>query len=138
MCRGKHMNAVFNDFQEPCSPLDGATVRNREELFELLDSLRNRAPFVGELVGDNGYKLLLGIGPEVGSVQHSPSDGDVPYLMAVAVDDHCKDEYVEFLCGDTPSPISKRYCLPFESVKEIAAHFLETGERSPAVRWEEI
>jgi hypothetical protein len=31
-----------------------------------------------------------------------------------------------------------RYCLPFDKVKQILSYFLETGERSPIVSWEEI
>jgi hypothetical protein len=132
------MKAVFNDMQDYSSSLDGAVVHDRQELFAVLDSARAREPFVCELEGDNGYKLMLGIGQEVGCVQYSPSNGDVPYLMALAPGDHGDDEYVEFLCGNTPSPIPLRNILPFEMVKEIAAHFVETGERWPGVAWEEI
>lgn len=132
------MNAVFNDMQDYSSDLDGAVVRDRSELFAVLDSVQDREPFVCELEGDNGFKLMLGIGKEVGCVQHSPSNGDVPYLMALAPGDHEEEEYVEFMMGNTPSPIPKRNVLPFETVKEIAAYFVETGERWPDVAWEEI
>ena len=39
--------------------------------------------------------------------------------------------------GDTPTPIPQRFCLPLETVKQIAAYFIETGERWPGVSWEE-
>lgn len=132
------MKAVFTDLQDHSSPLNGATVHDRNELFAVLNSVRDREPFGCELVGENGYKLTLGIGKDVGFVQHSPSDGDTPYLLALAPEKHCDQDYVEFLVGDTPTPIPQRFCLPFETVKGIAAYFIETGERNPAVSWEEI
>jgi hypothetical protein len=132
------MNVVFNHQQDHSPQLDGVTVHDRKELFALLDSFKGREPFVGELIGENGYKLMLGIGDEIGCVQYSPSNGEAPYLMAVAPGDYPESEYVEFLMGNTPTPVPKRFCLPFGIVKEIAAHFIETGERSPAVSWEEI
>jgi hypothetical protein len=132
------MNAVFKDMQDHSSRLDGATVHDRKELFALLDSIRDRQPFGCELVGENDYKLTLGIGEHIGFVQHSPADGDTPYLLAVAPEKCCEQEYVEFLVGDTPTPIPQRFFLPFEAVKRIAAYFIETGERSPAFSWEEI
>jgi hypothetical protein len=59
-------------------------------------------------------------------------------LVAVAEATTCGEEYAEFLCGDTPSPIPRRNILPFDKVKEIAAYFIETGERSPTVAWEAV
>jgi hypothetical protein len=132
------MNAVFNDLQDYSSSLDGASVHNRQELFAVLDGARHREPFACELEGENGYKLTIGVGEEYGFVQHSRTDGDSPYLVAVAEGPSCREEYIDFLCGNTPSPISCRNVLTFEKVKEIAAHFIETGERDPAFSWEEI
>jgi len=132
------MNAVFSDLQDRSSPLDGVTIHNRAELLALLDRLRDREPFVCKLVGENGYKLTVGIGPHLGCVQYSPSDGNTPYLMAVATQNQSEPEYVDFLLGDTPTPIAQRFCLPLEMVNAISVHFVETGERSPAMAWEEI
>jgi immunity protein Imm1 of predicted polymorphic toxin system len=137
------MKAVFNDLQDYSSPLDGAVVQNQKELFAVLENARDREPFACELVGENGYMLTLGIGKEVGSVQYSPSNYDPPYLLALAPGYHAgegegEEECVEFLCGNTPTPFYKRHILPFETVKQIAAYFVETGERSPEVSWEEV
>jgi hypothetical protein len=132
------MRAVFNDMQDHSSPLDGETVQDRQKLFALLDIAPDREPFICELVGENGYKLTLGIGNAVGFVQHSPSSGDVPYLVAVGPERDKEQECAEFFAGDTATPVPLRYCLPFPMVKEIAGYFIETGERSPAVAWEEI
>jgi len=132
------MKAVFNDLQEPLSPLDGAPVCDRKGLITLLDDARNRKPFGCELVGENGYKLTLGISNEIGFVQHSRADGEPPYLVAFTAERCCDQERCEFLIGGTPTPIGQRFCLPIRAVKEIAAHFIELGERSQAYSWEEI
>ena|SRR5579871_4364674 len=132
------MKGVFTDMQDCSSPLEGATVRTREELFALLDSVRDRQPFICELEGENGYKLALGISKDLAWVQHSPSDDDPPYFVAVATAEGSRDEEVEFLMDNTQTPLPKRHCVPFATMREIAACFLETGERSSAVTWEEV
>lgn len=47
-------------------------------------------------------------------------------------------DWVEFLIGNEPTEVPRHYCLPMELVKQIANYFVETGERSVNVRWEEI
>jgi len=49
-----------------------------------------------------------------------------------------KAGYLEFLTADTPSPIAARYIVSFEEVKEIVLFFLQTGERSDVVCWQEL
>ena len=132
------MKAELHDLQDHSSHLNGAIVHDRSQLFALLDSVGDRDPFGCELENENGCVLTLGIGKDVGFVQHSPSTGDIPYLVALATSTCCGHEDVEFLVGDTPTPIPRRFCLPFETVKEIAAYFVETGGRTPSVSWEEI
>jgi hypothetical protein len=132
------MVAQFFDRQETMNPLSGTTVRDEQTLDEVLDPLREREPSFCELVGDNGFKLLIGVGRDIGCVQHSPADGDTPYLMAVAREPADDDGYMEFLTADTPTPIPLRYCLPLQVVRGIAAEFVKTGERSRSVEWEEI
>jgi hypothetical protein len=131
------MKAVFNDMQDYSSHLNEAVVHNRAELFALLASVRDRQPFGCELIGQNDFKLTLGVGQNVGFVQHSAVNGDAPYLLAVAPGKCCEQAYVEFLIGNTPTTVPQQFCLPFQTVKEIAAYFLETGERSPLVAWED-
>lgn len=98
--------------------------------------------FVCQLEGENGFMLTIGVGNEVGCVQHSRIDGDSAYLVALAPsyqgdEEEGEENDLEFLCGNTPSPIPKRNILPFAMVKKIVAYFVATGERSPAVSWEE-
>jgi hypothetical protein len=58
--------------------------------------------------------------------------------MAVSLDAELSTEGVEFLIGNTPTPVPSRYCVPFDTLKDVAEYFQMTGERSSVVRWEEI
>jgi len=128
----------FLDQQDESNSLNGLIIADNEQLSLILDSLRTRKPFLAQLFGDNGHNLMVGIGGTIGCVQYSRSDGNSPYLVAVAPNPTAEEEDIEFLCGNTPTPVSVRYTLPFEKVKEIASYFLETGGRSATVPWEEI
>jgi Immunity protein Imm1 len=132
------MNVEFIDREDERNPLSGSIISESPHLHELFEQLRGREPFFCELVGQNGYKILLGIGGPSGCVQYSRIDGSPPYLMAVAEDLERSREYVEFLIGGTLTPVSSRYCASFKTVTEIAAYFQTTGERSPLVSWEEV
>jgi Immunity protein Imm1 len=132
------MNVEFFDREDSQNPLNGSIITEKSRLLELLDQLQDRSPFFCELLGQNGYIILLGIGGPRGCVQHSSLDGRPPYLMAVSQDPQPLEQYIDFFIGGTASPVPSRYCPPFDTVKDIAAYFQMTGERSPAVSWEEI
>jgi hypothetical protein len=131
------MNVAFFDREDDANQLNGTIVQRREQLPQILDGLLNRPPFVCELVGENGFHLHVGVG-RLGHAQYSRPDGEPPYLLAVAARPGRRHEHIEFLLGGTPTPISKRYCMLFASVREIAAHFLETGRTHPGFVWEEF
>ena len=131
------MNITFFDREDATNSLNGMVVQHRERLLQILDGLRNRPPFVCELLGENGFHLYVGIG-KLGHAQYSRSDGEPPYLLAVAPRPGRRDEHIEFLLWGTPTPISKRYCMPFDSTREIALHFLQTGRAHPGFIWEGI
>ena len=97
------------------NPLNAAAVATAAALDAVLDSLRYRHPFLLELQGSNGYRLLMGIGGPLGCVQNGRGDGNQPYLMAVEkIANHVTSEdEVEFLAGGTPSPIPRRQCVRF-------------------------
>ena len=75
------LTVTFFDLQELSNSMNGLRIKNQKELDEALEQLRNREPFFFELFGENGYKLLVGFGDTIGCVQHSPADGDTPYLI---------------------------------------------------------
>ena len=104
---------------------------------EILDPSQTRAPFFCELIGENGFNLLLGLGRTCSCAQYNRSDGSAPYFMAV-VPGQTREGYAEFLMGNTATPVPKHYCIAFDMAKQLAVHFLETGDRSPLVSWEEI
>lgn len=133
------MKVQFKDLDDLTNPMHGETLTNANEVRALLDQLHSRTPFMCELVGVNGYMLTVGIGGDRGCVQYSPSDGTPPYLMAVSpAEPEPNIEEMEFVVGGTATPIDARYCFAFELVKDIAADFVEQGEPSSVVRWEEF
>jgi hypothetical protein len=112
-------------------------ISRKEELAQFFKTFQKREPFYCELVqGDN--KLSICIRPDSGSVQHSWATNDPPYMMAVTKAPHDPDEEVEFLIGNEVTPLSTRYALPVEVVKQLIIYFFETGGRSPEHQWEEI
>jgi hypothetical protein len=132
------MSTRFFDRQDMGNPINGAGINDALELRRALGDVRARPPFFAELLGDNGFKLLLGVGMPEGCVQFSAADGSPPYFMAIAPSADDRDGTVEFLLGDTPSPVPRRYCLAYEDALDIAATFVPTGQRKSDVRWEEI
>ena len=132
------MKTVYRNQQDDDDPLNGAAVAGGENLVELLDLRRRRVPFIAELSADNGFQLTIGIGSDVSFAQYRKISGALPYLVAVPPHPRLKVRYVDFLINNTPTPIPGRYVLTFEEMKQIALHFLETGERSESFVWESI
>src|SRR5690242_20342641 len=111
------MTVTFFDRQDKLNPLNGTMIQDPGEVAQLLKSLQHRTPFLCELIGDNGYNLLLGIGATCGCSQYSRGDGNPPYLMAIGDDQAASEEYVEFLTADTPTPIARRYCITSQAIE---------------------
>lgn len=132
------MKVQFFDRQNAANPLNGGYVEDLAGLRNVLGSARDRPPFFAELIGDNGFKLLLGLGSTEGCVQFSSVDGAPPYLMAVTPSQRDSEGELEFLIGGTASPVPRRYCLPYGAVEDIAAVFVQNGGRKSDVSWEEI
>ena len=131
------MRAKFFDKQDPGNPLNGMTLSDSAALRDIIQSARQRAPFMADLIGENGRQLILGLGLADGCVQFSSNDGSPPYVVAVGVNPEEEGEQ-DFLVCDTKTAIPRRYCLPMSRVADIAVVFLETGERALDVTWEEI
>jgi hypothetical protein len=132
------MKVEFFDRQDRTNPLNGTELVTDVELSNLIEGLRSRPPFFCELMGENGFALLVGIGHDVGCVQHSAWDGDSPYLMATNNSVFNISDCICFLAGGTLTPVPRYYCLSMELVKQIANYFIKTGDRYADVRWEEI
>ena len=129
------MRAQYFDLNDMTNPLSGRWLTDLREVFE---RLHERTPFFAELIGDNGFKLLLGLGQKVGFAQFSSSDDEPPYLVAISDASAPAEGDVDFFIGGTATPMPRRLCLPISVIAEIAETFLLTGERKPGVSWEEI
>jgi hypothetical protein len=127
----------FQDLQQLDNPMNDSHLGTATEIVSLFRSLVGRKPFLFELRGENGFTLTIGLANDCASVQYSSSDGLPPYLMAVAAEGE-DGEFVEFLAGNTPTPIPRRFCLPTTQVVEIANAFVSHGGKSDSVDWEEI
>jgi hypothetical protein len=134
----RRMRVLFQDLQESANPLNGRSLESPASISDALRLLNYRQPFLFELRGDNGFMLTIGFAGNCGSIQRSPSDGSPPYLMAVLNGNAGDSGCVEFLAGNTPTPIPHRFCVPIEVVEQVASEFVKHGGRSGAVNWEEI
>ena len=132
------MSVRYVNQQDERDPMNCTLIAGNEALSELLDKRRKNAPFIAELSADNGYQLMIGIGGGVSFAQYSRANGELPYLVALPLQPRVKSRYVEFLMNNTLTPIPGRYVLNFDEMKQIAVHFLETGDRSDAFAWEAI
>lgn len=128
----------FEDRENLDNTLNGSSFENPESLIKFLHSLSLEHPFFCELVGENGYNLLLGLGNVWSCIQYSRADGDPPYLMALHDENSEDGSDLEFLIGGTTTPVPYRFRLSWRQLEEIVRYFSETGKYSPAVRWEEI
>lgn len=131
------MRAKFFDHQDTENEKNERDVVDAGEALALLRSLRSRQPSFCSLES-RSWTLLIGVAEEMGCVQLSAPDRQPPYLMAFNSSNVNADGYVEFMSGGTPTPISVRYCIPWELVEEIVKELL-THDRQPAgIVWEEI
>ena len=132
------MNVRYRNQQDKSDPMNDAVISETEHLSKLFEDRRKCMPFLASLDGDNGYELMIGLGSGVGWAQHSRQDGELPYLVAVPTRQRVRSGYVEFLINNTPTPMRARNILNFDEVKQIALHFLATGERDEAFTWDSI
>jgi Immunity protein Imm1 len=132
------MIVTFYDRQDIRNALNGTLIVDGEHVVALIESLKERPPFFCELVGANDCNLLIGIGGDIGCAQFSCEDGNTPFWIATSPATKAEEGFVDFLMADTPTPVPARYCLPYDAVKDIIVHFVNTGLRNPAADWEQI
>jgi len=132
------MSVVFHDLQDHSNPFNGTRMESKDTVNELFRSFEHRAPFFFELRQDCGVKLTVGFATDCAVLQHAAIDGSAPYLMAVADGRINDDEFVSFLAGNTPTPVSRRFCLSTEQAINVIAQFIADGAMSHAIAWEEI
>jgi hypothetical protein len=132
------MRIQYFNHQDELDPMHGTVITATAQLAKLLDDAKRQPPFIAKLKGDNGFEILTGIGEKFCCAQYSSSDGNPPYLMAMSAQPPLKRGCVDFLTADTPTPFPARYIIHFDELKAILFHFLQTGERSNLVSWEDF
>jgi hypothetical protein len=132
------MIVTFFDRQDKANPDNGLMYSDAKPLLEHLNRLSSRPAFLCELEGENGFKLLVGVHRKWSCIQHSRTGGAPPYLMAVPKESQSDARDMEFLIGNTQTPISRRHILRLELAREVISVFVQMGERAESVGWEEI
>ena len=132
------MSVVFVDLQETDNPDNGKRFGAMSDIRHFLRSLEKRPPFLFELENEAGATLTVGLAGTVGCVQFTPVRGKPPYQMAFTEECVEAETFLEFLAGNTPTPISRRYCVPIKQVEDIILEFVKNGLPSPHTSWEEI
>lgn len=114
-------------------------VSTETELREILLNLLQEEPKIVILELTDHAIFDLGIGLPYGFVEFY-RDWKGPYLMAVSntfPEALTSDDVIVFNAG-TPTPISRRFCLPYEQVVDIVTYFFQNGDLPNYVKWEEI
>lgn len=127
------MSLKFVDYS--VEPMPDRLITSQPELTAFLTEITE--PIAGELIHDNGYMLMIGIDGSLAFVQYSPATHDVPYLIALAPEKVVAD-FHDFIVTNEATEIDGKFCLPLSVFKEIVSHFLQTGQQSTKVQWEEI
>ncbi len=112
-------------------------ISKEKELRDLLYNLVKQEPRVVILeIPDVGI-FTLGVGLPYGFVQFSKT-GDPPYLVASANGETNLDDEMEFDSNGTPTPIPRRFCMPYDRVVDIIISFFINHEMPHFSKWEEI
>lgn len=82
--------------------------------------------------------LTIGLAANSATVQYGRSDGSPPYLLAVAHEAVEDGTFMEFLAGNTPTSVSRRFCLPVGEVEKIASEFVTQVGKPAVTTWEAI
>ena len=131
------MSVKFFDLQDENNPDNGTNVIDGGSVKALLMRNATREPFTCELVYEDKMQLMIGLGPQLCCAQHSATDGNSPYLVAYLESERMQTGEVEFMLSKSPTEILRRQCFPLKVLLDVAAYFVETGERSPIVLWED-
>ena len=128
----------YLNHQDKHDPLNQKNIMQPQQLMELLNCRRKQSPFIAELSADNGFQITFGLSIESCVAQYSRANGDPPYLMAISHHPPLRTGYFEFLTANTPTPFAARYIIAFDELKEVLLYFLQTGQRSASVDWQQL
>lgn len=131
------MSAKFFDLNDKNNPDNGTTVNDGASAQALLMRNSSRQPFTCEFVYEDRFQLMIGLSSTLCSAQHSATNGDSRYLVAYLEADREKTGEVEFMYNQSPTEFARNQCIPLAVLLDVAAYFVETGERSSIVQWED-
>lgn len=131
------MCVVFDRAYDDIVPFGGTKIATATAAQQLLDRLlaRGGPPYFVELQRASGEFLLLGLGPACVVQFTSAGDESKNYMIRGS---GSLGEYIEFLMGDTPTPIPARYGIVPSTLRQAVTAFIETGRCDPNMDWEEI
>jgi hypothetical protein len=131
--RVKYLNLEYKNDPDNNREFEDAT-----EVLSLLetDHPTRKLPYSFELYGDNGWVLDIGI--ETPSYGFAQLERLEPWVCLVATNPKTADSnFMEYMVGGTPTPISGQYRISFEDVRKAISHFVSTGEGVSELAWEE-
>ena len=125
-------------FKVTGSYIDGHTwtLESLEDLARFFLANRKLPPQIYIIDTWDGCELTIGYGGPVGCVQHSKNH--LPPYRVILGDHPDAIDYLEFDSGGTPTPIHRKFLLPFERVEAIVTHYFLHGELPDDAGWEEI
>lgn len=115
-------------------------ILHRDTLRRSLDRGAQQNPHVVELGGGPAGSLFVGVGLPFGAVEYHCADAGSQVRVAIDNPEAAPKALapVRFESMHGIVDIPPRYCLPFESVKNIAVNFYDTRTCSPTAQWETI
>ncbi len=108
------------------------------EMDRLLDEAASKAEAATILyVYAHGCQVAIGVGAEKCFIQFEPASGDPPYLVSVG-DPTQGGAFPFYLFGVHHTEIPIRNLITASVARDILRGFVQTGERSDMVCWEEV
>ncbi|RTL37198.1 MAG: hypothetical protein EKK48_24125 [Candidatus Melainabacteria bacterium] len=129
------MKLNFKDYA--IEPLPERDFLDANSLNDFLEDQRNES-MMCKLVSDSGYQLQIGIDGDIGCAQFLSNDDMPPYYMALAPIQIIEEDSHDFDMTGSATYVASEHCLPFDLLKKIVIEFLQTGQRSELVKWEEV
>lgn len=128
------MKVEFHDYAVKKRPI--RTFDNASVLIDFLRQCKSAEFASAELLGENGFRLVISIDGELAFAEYSSQDSEPPYLIAVSPTVVVEGFHM-FLVTNEGTEICGRHCLAFPVFEEVVRHFIETGERTAIVEWED-
>lgn len=128
------MKVEFHDYAVRKRPVK--TFDHASALIDFLRQCKTEEFASAELLGENGFRLVIGIDGDLAFAEYSSQDDEPPYLIALSPTVVVDGMHI-FLVTNEGTEIHGRHCLAFPVFEEVVRHFIETGERTATVEWED-